>query len=184
MLESNTDISVSYCRTEEVSELRYNINPDQTVTVLVPEHISDEQAESYLNSHLYEVQKRIWFERSKKEWLRNPYFCSWSEEKIGQFLLKRLDDLSRYHRLPYRSASITFDGKIWGCCHANGHIDINFNVAILPEHLRDYLFLHELVHIIVRNHEEPFWRELDKYTNGKARKLEQEIQRHHMKVTL
>lgn len=184
MQKDDSDISVTYCHSEQVSELHVDINPNQSITVFVPETISDEEAENYLQQHLPEVQKQLRFERDKKELLRDPYFCSWSEKQVGQFLLKRLDALSRYHRLSYRSASITFDGKIWGCCYGNGHIVINFNVAILPEHLRDYLFLHELVHMIVRNHDEPFWRELDKYTNGKAQKLEQEMHRYHMKVTV
>lgn len=184
MQKDDSDISVTYSRTEQVSELHVSINPNQTITVLVPETISDEEAENYLQQHLPEVQKQLRFERDKKELLRDPIFCSWTEEKVGQFLLKRLDDLSRYHQLPYRSASITFEGKIWGCCYGNGHIKINFNVAILPEHLRDYLFLHELVHTRVSGHGDDFWQELDTYTGGKAQKLEQEMHQYHMKVTL
>ena len=184
MQKNNTGISVSYCRPEQASHLHFRVNPDQTVTVIVPEKTSDEEAQNYLQSQLPEVQKLLRFERNKKELLKNPIFCSWSEEQVGDYLMKRLRELSCHYQLPYRSASISFESRIWGSCSGRNHITINFNVAILPERLRDYLFLHELVHTKVRGHGEDFWWELDVYTNGKARELQRELYRYRMKVTL
>jgi predicted metal-dependent hydrolase len=129
-----------------------------------------------------DIQKQLQFEQDKKELLQDPYFCSWSEKEVGEFLIQRLHDLSDYYQLPYRSASISFDKKIWGSCSGSHHIIINFNVALLPERLRDYLFLHELVHTKIPNHEEEFWQELDRYTKGKAKQLKKELDCHKMKL--
>jgi predicted metal-dependent hydrolase len=143
------------------------------------------QQKSYQKTKIHKprrTKKWIEFENNKKELLKDPYFCSWTEEQVCDFLLKRLHDLSKYHQLPYPSASITFDKTIWGSCSGSDHILINFNVALLPERLRDYLFLHELVHTKIRNHEAEFWEELDKYTKGRVKELEEELQTYKMKL--
>ena len=36
------------------------------------------------------------------------------------------------------------------------------NSHYLPEHLQEYIILHELIHIKVKDHSEKFWYELEK----------------------
>ena len=102
---------------------------------------------------------------------------------MGEGIREDSVGISDHYQIPYRSSEVSFERGFWGRCSSNRHITINFNVAILPEHLRDYLFLHELVHTRVMSHDDDFWLELDKYTDGKARELKQELNRYHMKVT-
>ena len=45
---------------------------------------------------------------------------------------------------------------------------------MLPDHLIDYVILHELTHTIYKNHGKAFWQYLDKIT-GDVNKLEKEI---------
>lgn len=120
------------------------------------------------------------FEQKKRELLSNPYFCGWTENEVSDFLIKRLDELSIHYQMPYRAAAITFDAKIWGSCSWDNCITLNFNMALLPERVRDYLFLHELVHTRIKGHGQDFWQELDSITQNKARMLEQELKKHKM----
>jgi hypothetical protein len=60
---------------------------------LVPETISDEEAENDFRQHLPEVQKQLRFERDKKELLRDPYFCSWSEKQGQAARKQKLQDV-------------------------------------------------------------------------------------------
>lgn len=166
--KDRTGISVHFCCSEQTSKPHSTVDADRTVTA--PDTIPKEELSP--------------FERAKRELLKDPYFCSWSEKQVSSFLLKRLDDLSRHYQIPYQSSEVSFKREFWGLCSSNRHIIINFNVAILPEHLRDYVFLHELIHTRVMSHEDNFWQELDKYTDGKARELQKELHRYDMKVTL
>ena len=50
----------------------------------------------------------------------------------------------------------------WGNCHwAQGYITLNQALARCPEHLRDYVALHELVHFLHHDHGPGFYRKMD-----------------------
>jgi predicted metal-dependent hydrolase len=46
---------------------------------------------------------------------------------------------------------------------------------MLPDHLSDYVILHELVHTLHRDHSHRFWEALDNVTEGSSRKLRKEL---------
>ena len=51
----------------------------------------------------------------------------------------------------------------------------------LPDHLVDYVILHELVHTRVKNHSKDFWQLLD-IVSGNARKLDREVKGYGIKI--
>ena len=62
----------------------------------------------------------------------------------------------------------------WGSCSNNKNINLSLFLMMLPEHLIDYVILHELAHTIELNHSQKFWQILDSFCNGKAQELNQE----------
>jgi predicted metal-dependent hydrolase len=49
----------------------------------------------------------------------------------------------------------------WGSCSAKGNINLNIRLHLLPEHLRDYVILHELCHLRHMNHGPEFHKLLE-----------------------
>lgn len=45
----------------------------------------------------------------------------------------------------------------WGSCAADGTLRFNWRVAMLPPELAEYIVVHELAHLSVRNHSPNFW---------------------------
>lgn len=62
----------------------------------------------------------------------------------------------------------------WGSCSNKKNINLSLFLMMLPEHLIDYVILHELAHTIELNHSPKFWELLDKLCNGKAKELDRE----------
>lgn len=46
----------------------------------------------------------------------------------------------------------------WGSCSADGTLRFNLRVAMLAPGIIDYIVVHELAHLVVRNHSAAFWR--------------------------
>jgi predicted metal-dependent hydrolase len=75
-----------------------------------------------------------------------------------QQLPSRLRQLAAEHDLTPGSISIRNQRSRWGSCARNGNIALNFRLVQMPPSVRDYVLLHELMHIRQQNHSRRFWR--------------------------
>jgi predicted metal-dependent hydrolase len=46
----------------------------------------------------------------------------------------------------------------WGSCSRNGHICLNWRLVAMPDWVRDYVLLHELMHLKRMDHSPRFWK--------------------------
>lgn len=87
----------------------------------------------------------------------------------------RLYQLSGEHNLPYKSVKINSSRGRWGSCSARKAINLSYFLVLLPQHLIDYVLLHELCHTREMNHGDRFWALLNSMTDGKAFELREEL---------
>jgi predicted metal-dependent hydrolase len=73
-------------------------------------------------------------------------------------LVPRLRELAAQHDIRVGSVSIRNQRSRWGSCARNGNIALNFRLVQMPPDIRDYVLLHELMHVRQRNHSRRFWR--------------------------
>ena len=92
----------------------------------------------------------------------------------------RLRDLAEKHGFSYAMIKINKSRSHWGSCTGQKNINISLSVMLLPEHLSDYILLHELCHTVEMNHSERFWKLMDKVTDGKALQYRNELKTHIM----
>lgn len=94
------------------------------------------------------------------------------EAKI--YLPKRLKELAEKHGFKYQDVSIKNTKTRWGSCSFTNNINLNLHLMRVPEHLIDYVLLHELTHTVEKNHGAKFWSLLEKYYPN-ARKADKEM---------
>ena len=85
------------------------------------------------------------------------------------------DRLAREFGLSYGQVSVRNNKTRWGSCSGRNSISLNIHIIRLPQHLQEYIILHELSHTVHRHHQKPFWQLLDRLTGGRARKLDREL---------
>jgi predicted metal-dependent hydrolase len=73
-------------------------------------------------------------------------------------LTPRLRELAAAHELTVADISIRNQRSRWGSCSRNGRIALNFRLVQLPTRVRDYVLVHELMHLKQPNHSRRFWR--------------------------
>jgi len=97
-------------------------------------------------------------------------------------LPKKVKDFaSRYH-FSYNKVFIKNLKSRWGSCSAVNNINLNLQLMRLPEHLIDYVVLHELCHTKEKNHGPGFWTLLNKVTGGKAKLLAAEMKQYRTTI--
>jgi len=78
----------------------------------------------------------------------------------------RLAELAALHGFKYNQVRIKHNSSNWGSCSELGNINLNLNLMRLPEHLRDYIMLHELCHLRYLNHGPEFHALLESVCPG------------------
>lgn len=66
--------------------------------------------------------------------------------------------LAKQHNISVARVSIRNQRTRWGACSATGTITLNWRLIQVPEFVRDYVLVHELMHRRELNHSRRFWR--------------------------
>ena len=70
----------------------------------------------------------------------------------------RLLELAALHALTVSRISIRNQRWRWGSCSRAGHICLNWRLVTMPESVRDYVLIHELMHLKRMDHSPRFWK--------------------------
>jgi len=95
--------------------------------------------------------------------------------KARDFLLPRLDRMSRELDMPYEALRVRRQRSRWGSCSARGTISVNAKLLFLPIELADHLLLHELCHTRHLNHSKSYWALVARH-EPEFERLERELQ--------
>ena len=183
MEQANQAFNVSYRRSSRARRLRITIEPTQTVTVTVPLNQSLGQAEGFVRSKQAWIQKHLRKMRQTENMRQvQPELSPDELNKAQEELFSRLEHFSDKYNLSYRRAAFRCQKTRWGSCSSQNNISLNINVVYLPNHLQDYILLHELCHIRHKNHSHAFWGKLNTYCHGKAKEFAKELKKYGMKI--
>ena len=72
----------------------------------------------------------------------------------------RVHEFAALHGLSVRRVTIRGQRSRWGSCSYNGVISLNWRLVQVPLFVRDYIILHELMHLRQMNHSAGFWNEV------------------------
>jgi predicted metal-dependent hydrolase len=70
----------------------------------------------------------------------------------------RLLELASRHGLIVSRISIRNQRSRWGSCSRAGHICLNWRLVTMPDDVRDYVLIHELMHLRRMDHSPKFWK--------------------------
>jgi len=191
---------VTYSRNRRAKNISIRINRRGEVMVTVPRFVTRRQAEAFLAQKKGWVLGKLREIRARQEAERMPEAGQFLqvrekmipialkkgqdvEDAIWEILLKeakaclpgRVMELAGRHGFRYREVKIRKMKSRWGSCSGKDNINLNSWLVMLPDHLCDYVILHELVHTRHRDHSERFWKALDQVTGGSSKALRKEL---------
>jgi len=171
---------VTIVKSQRAKHLRITVKPDQTVRLTVPRRESVDRAMRFLHSKIPWIIKHQHRLSNLENAPTNLLPPKINEPEAIDTLFSRLEELAKIHNFQYARASLRNQKTKWGSCSAKNNISLNINLVRLPDQLRDYVILHELVHTGIKNHSKKFWTELDKYVAGSAKELSKKLRKYRL----
>ena len=154
------------------------VRPSGEVRLSFPPYISQRRAIAFLES------KAEWIKSSQARYAerKTPTLSKEQIEALRaeakRILPSRVEELASRHGLRYGKVTIRAARSKWGSCTAQGNISLSLYLMTLPEHLRDYVILHELAHTVHHNHSPRFHSLVDIMTDGREKELSRELRQY------
>jgi len=84
-------------------------------------------------------------------------FERWYKQQASEVLTQRVQRNASQHGFRYTQVKITSARMRWGSCSSRGTLSFAWRLVMAPLPVIDYVVLHELVHLHVKNHSQEFW---------------------------
>jgi predicted metal-dependent hydrolase len=138
---------------------------DGTVRVTVPRWGSKRDARAFAE------REHAWIEKQRR--LVERRRVERQDEREGQEGQERQEVLRRRAKLELPSRLLELAARFglsvsrisvrnqkwrWGSCSRSGHICLNWRLLTMPDWVRDYVMIHELMHLKRMDHSPKFWK--------------------------
>lgn len=151
----STPLEFYFVRHRRARRYILRVDSDGRVRVTIPRGGSRRDADAFAARHL------AWIHQQRHA--PRPGLISVDERRrwrahARQELPVRLRELASRHGLTVTRVSIRNQSSRWGSCGRDGHISLNWRLVRMPDWVRDYVLIHELMHLRRLDHSPAFWR--------------------------
>ncbi len=146
--------------------LSLEISRDMTLVVRAPIRLQKSEIDKFVSSHKKWIEKHMEIMRHRSELY--PEELSNEEvkdliEKAKQLIPKRLEYYSNMMELYPTAVKITGAKTRFGSCSGRDSICFSYRLMQYPDEAIDYVIVHELAHIMHKNHGKEFYSLIERY---------------------
>jgi predicted metal-dependent hydrolase len=138
------------------------VRADGTVRVTIPRWGSAREAREFAREQQAWIEKQLRRLEEERQQRPAPLMSPEAEREIRAHakreLPARLLELAAQQGLTVARISIRNQRWRWGSCSRAGHICLNWRLAQMPDEVRDYVLIHELMHLKRLDHSPKFWK--------------------------
>jgi len=152
-------IPIVFARHPRARRYVIRVQPDGRVRVTVPRWGSKREAAAFAE------RERGWIEKQRSRFVLEPVLSDLcvapdpaTVQRAKHELRARLLELAALHGLTVSRVSVRNQKWRWGSCSPSGHICLNWRLVTMPEWVRDYVLIHELMHLKRMDHSRTFWK--------------------------
>ncbi len=85
-------------------------------------------------------------------------FTKWYKEHAYEIISERAREFSQRYGFTPKQVKISSARTRWGSCSPDGTLNFTWRLVMAPLEVIDYVVVHELAHLRVKNHSSKFWK--------------------------
>ncbi len=153
-------IKYSVRKSNRAKRMRIAVFCDTRVVVTIPRDFEENKVEKFINEKARWIKAKIkYFSQFKYILLAGGDKENYVKYKSAALALakKKIEHYNQTYNVRINRINIKNQRTRWGSCSAKGNLNFSYKIALLPEHLADYVIIHELCHLKEFNHSCNFW---------------------------
>jgi len=85
----------------------------------------------------------------------------WYRKETERIITKRVEFYRHKFNIEPRQVKIKQQKRRWGSCTPKGDLLFNWRTVMAPSPVIDYIIVHELSHLVHKNHSSKFWKKVE-----------------------
>ncbi len=162
--------------TRRARRISLSVRPSGEIRLSFPPYVTRKRAVAFMES------KTEWIDSVRRKFAERPQRPTPAKEDIERMraeakalLPRRVAELASRFGFDYGKVTVRAARTKWGSCTGRNDISLSLYLMTLPEHLRDYVIIHELCHTVHHDHSPRFHALVDRVTDGCEKLLAREL---------
>lgn len=150
-----SETPIYFVRHRRARRYLLRVEHDGRVRVTIPRGGSKREADAFVQRHT------DWVARQRARLTPSGLGSDERIELRGRArteLPARLLEIAAEHGMAVAGVSIRNQRTRWGSCGRDGKISLNWRLVLMPPAVRDYVLIHELMHLRRLDHSPAFWK--------------------------
>ena len=147
--------------------LSLSVTAELEVIVKAPISMPQREIDEFVQKHSGWIEKQLCFRREQREKAKNlmltPERIAGLKRQAAELLPQRVAYYAGIMGVRPADVKITSARTRWGSCSGKNSLNFSFLLMLVPPAAIDYVVVHELAHIRVKNHAAGFYREIEQY---------------------
>ena len=154
-----------------------SVRPDGRILLSYPLGVSRKRALEFLESKVEWVmlaQRKLAERREDRRKFTDEEIAA-MRKQAKEVLPPMVERLAARFGFRYGRVTIRATRSKWGSCSPDNNISLSLFLMALPEHLQEYVIIHELCHTVHHNHSARFHALADRCMGGREKELRREL---------
>ena len=153
--------AIEFVRHPRARRYVIRVRGDGTVRVTIPRGGSKREAQDFARRQqrwIEQERERVAEDATRSLETTPPEVVRELRARAARELPRRILELAVEHDLHVSRISVRNQRWRWGSCSRSGHICLNWRLVRMPPDIRDYVMIHELMHLRRMDHSPTFWK--------------------------
>lgn len=144
-------------RSARAKYMRLAVYPDGAVVVTAPRFFGISAIEDFVAKHAEWIKAQVQRAKGRTVIYIKRGDIPMLKKKALEYAEAKCREYAALYGFEFAKISVRSQKSRWGSCSQNGNLSFNYKIAALPEHLAEYVVVHEICHLGAFDHSRAFW---------------------------
>jgi predicted metal-dependent hydrolase len=155
-----SNIQYTLKKYKKSKSIRLRIKDSGEILITAPYYVSKKYIDEFVlqKSDWIKEKLNIYVPKIKHDPKQEKKEYQKYKQQALELVISKIKKINSFYKFKFNKIFIKNQKTRWGSCSNKKNLNFNYKIVFLPDHLAEYLVVHELCHLKEMNHGKKFWR--------------------------